>query len=164
MTQSNTNDNENSPNLNDLVNHFQKLYNQQDESLKNQKMPTIKETRTIPSSELNKINQQITYNDVKTTLLKLKNKKAPGFDKLNKEMLIITDSVMNILKELFNKILNAGILPKQWNYILIKTIFKGGDKDNPSDYRGISLNSTIGKVFCPILHKTAHLLRRKENP
>ena len=54
--QSNTNDNENSPNLNDLVNHFQKLYNQQDESLNNQKMPTIKETRTIPSSELNKIN------------------------------------------------------------------------------------------------------------
>ena len=152
MTQSNTNDNENSPNLNDLVNHFQKLYNQQDESLNNQKMPTIKETRTIPSSELNKINQHITYNDVKTTLLKLKNKKAPGFDRISKEMLIITDSVINILKELFNKILNAGVFPKQWNYSLIKTIFKGGDKDNPSDYRGISLNSTIGKVFCSILH------------
>ena len=42
-------------------------------------MPTIKETRTIPPSELNKINQHIKYNDAKTTLLKLKNKKAPGF-------------------------------------------------------------------------------------
>ena len=115
MTQSNTNDNENSPNLNDLVNHFQKLYNQQDESLNNQKMPTIKETRTIPSSELNKINQHITHNDVKTTLLKLKNKKAPGFDRISKEMLVITGSVINILKELFNKILNAGVFPKQWN-------------------------------------------------
>ena len=152
MTQSNTNDNENSPNLNDLVNHFQKLYHHQDESLNNQKMPTIKETRTIPSSEVNKRNQHITYNDVKTTLLKLKNKKAPGFDRISKEMLIITDSVINILKEPFNKILNAGIFPKQWNYSLIKTIFKGGDKDNPSGYRGISLNSTIGKVFCSILH------------
>ena len=67
-------------------------------------------------------------------------------------MLIITDSVIIILKELFNKILNTGVFPKQWNYILIKIIFKGGDKDNPSDYRGISLNSTIGKVFCSILH------------
>ena len=52
-------------------------------------------------------------------------------------MLMTTDSVINILKELFNKILNAGVLPKQWNYSLIKTIFKGGDKDNPGDYRGI---------------------------
>ena len=85
-------------------------------ALSNQKMPTIKETRTIPSSELNKINQHITYNDVKTALLKLKNKKGSGFDRISKEMLIITDSVINILKELFNKILNAGVFPKQWNY------------------------------------------------
>ena len=61
----------------------------------------------------------MTYNDVKTVLLRLKNKKAPGFDRINKEMLIITDSVINILKELFNKVLNAGIFPKQWNNSLI---------------------------------------------
>ena len=72
-------------------------------------MPTVKETRTIPSSKLNKINRHITYNDVKTALLKLKNKKAPGFDRISKEMLIIADSVIHILKELFNKILNAGV-------------------------------------------------------
>ena len=76
----------------------------------------------------------------------------PGFDRISKEMLIITDSVINILKELFNQILNAGVFPEQWNYSFIKTIFEGGDKDNPSDYRGISLNSTIGKIFCSILH------------
>ena len=162
MTQSNTNDNANSPNLNDLL-----IYNQQDDSLNNQKMPTMKETRTIPSSELNKINQHITYNDVKTALLKLKNKKARGFDRMSKEMLIITDSLINILKELFNKILNAGVFPKQWNYSLIKTIFKGGDKDNPSDYRGISLNSTKSfvqffTIDCPPAAKKIKSLGRNK--
>ena len=86
-------------------------------------MPTTKETRTIPSSELNKINQHIVYNDVKTALLELKNKKEPGFDRISKEMLIITDSAINILKELFNKISNAGVFLKLWNYSRIKTIF-----------------------------------------
>ena len=151
MTQTNTNDDENSPELNDLINHFQKLYNKHEGSLNHQTTPTINETHITPL-ELNKINQPISYKDVKTALKRLKNKKAPGFDRISNEMLIVTDSVINILKELFNKILNAGIFPKQWNHSLIKTLFKGGNKDDPNDYRGISLNSTIGKVFCSILH------------
>ena len=108
MTQNNTkDDDENSPNLNDLINHFQKLYNNHEESLNHQTTPTINETHIIPPSKLNKINQQIRYNDVKTALQKLKNKKTPGFDRISNELLIVTDSVINILKELFNKILNG---------------------------------------------------------
>ena len=60
--------------------------------------------------------------------------------------------MINNLKELFNKVLNDEIFPKQWNYSLIKSLFKGGDKDNPNEHRGISLNSTIDEVFCSILH------------
>ena len=45
MTQNNTkDDDENSPNLNDLINHFQTLYNNHEESLNHQITPTINET------------------------------------------------------------------------------------------------------------------------
>ena len=152
MTQTQTRDNETSPQLMDLIDHFQKLYNKHDsDSLQSQ--TTLNSNRShTPLPNLNKLNQEITYNEVKTSLRKLKANKAPGFDRITNSMLKATDSVIDIFKELFNKILNTGIFPEQWNHSLIKTLFKSGNKDNPNDYRGISLNNTIGKVFCSILH------------
>ena len=35
---------------------------------------------------------------------------------------------------------------------MIKNIHKGGNNDDPNNYRGITSNSTLGKLFCTILH------------
>ena len=56
-----------------------------------------------------------------------------------------------ILK-LFNLILNVGHFPTVWNEGLITPIFKSGDKFDPNNYRGICVNSNLGKVFCSILN------------
>ena len=53
---------------------------------------------------------------------------------------------------LFNKMLKSGIFPTSWNYGLIKLINKGGDIDDPNNYRGITLTSCLGKLFCLILY------------
>ena len=59
----------------------------------------------------------------------------------------------------------------QWLKSIIKLIPKpGGDPLNPSDYRGISLQSVIMKVFCSILNtrlgeylEDNHLLAEEQN-
>ena len=32
------------------------------------------------------------------------------------------------------------------------TVFKNGDKEDPGNYRGITLQSVVGKVFCKVLN------------
>ena len=56
-----------------------------------------------------------------------------------------------ILK-LFNLVLKSGIYPTIWNEGLITPIFKSGDNLNPNNYRGICVNSNLGKLFCSILN------------
>ena len=56
-----------------------------------------------------------------------------------------------ILK-LFNLILSVGYFPDIWNQGLITPIFKNWDKFDPNKYRGICVNSNMGKVFCSIIN------------
>ena len=44
------------------------------------------------------------------------------------------------------------IVPRQWREGLIVNIFKKGDREDPANYRGITLLSVVGKVFCKILN------------
>ncbi len=56
-----------------------------------------------------------------------------------------------ILK-LFNVVLSVGYFPDIWNQGLITPIFKNGDKFDPNNYRGISVSSNLGKLFCSIIN------------
>ena len=44
------------------------------------------------------------------------------------------------------------IIPRQWRDGLIVNIVKKGDREDPGNYRGITLLSVVGKVFCKILN------------
>ena len=68
-----------------------------------------------------------------------------------------------LLTTLFNKILKSGIFPPSWNYGLIKPIHKGMDVFDPDNYRGITLNSCLGKLFCTILYNRLAPILEKEN-
>ncbi len=55
-----------------------------------------------------------------------------------------------ILK-LFNLVLKSGHFPEIWKENLI-TIFKQGEKYGPNNYRGITVSSNLGKLFCSIIN------------
>ena len=40
----------------------------------------------------------------------------------------------------------------KWREGLIVSLFKKGDKEDPGNYRGITLLSVVGKVFCKIVN------------
>jgi hypothetical protein len=62
----------------------------------------------------------------------------------------VANMVLVIVK-LFNKILQLGKFPKQWNISHISSIFKSGDPNDCNNYRGICVSSCLGKVFTSLL-------------
>ncbi len=63
--------------------------------------------------------------------------------------------------KLFNDVLCVGFFPEIWNKGLISPIHKNGDKLDPNNYRGICVNSNLGKVLCSILNtRLLHFLTK----
>ena len=58
-----------------------------------------------------------------------------------------------MLTKLFNVILASGIVPEQWSIGVIKPKYKSsGDDTDPSNYRGITLLSCLGKLFSNLIN------------
>ena len=63
------------------------------------------------------------------------------------------DLLLTPLETLFNYILNKKSFPKQWTKGVILPIYKKGDSKVPSNYRGITLVSCLGKLFTRIVNE-----------
>ena len=99
------------------------------------------------------MNSQITEKEIILAIKKLKNKKSPGYDGYCSELLkCSSDFLIKPLQKLFNLILESGIYPEMWNISIITHIFKKGTRDDPDNYRGISVSSCVGKTFCSIIN------------
>lgn len=83
----------------------------------------------------------------------LKNNKSSGFDTIINEMLKC--SQLYLIK-CFNKIFNTKLsnvkFPKLWAKGFIVPLFKNGSKDDPLNYRGITIGCSVGKLFIKILN------------
>jgi len=56
------------------------------------------------------------------------------------------------LVRLFNFIISKGTFPDSWSTGMITPIFKSGSRSDPSNYRGVCVTSSLGKLFCSILN------------
>ena len=56
------------------------------------------------------------------------------------------------LVTLFNKILETQYYPEEWSIGIITPLHKTGELDNPDNYRGITLDSCISKLFTRLLN------------
>ena len=83
--------------------------------------------------------------------------KASGHDGISHHMLKYTaQSIAKPLEIIFNLSLSSGIYPNMWKMATVMPLFKKGDRHSPSNYRPISLLSTVGKVFERVIFKHAH--------
>ena len=96
------------------------------------------------------ISREMIENQIK----KLKRRKAAGVDGVYNEIIISSaPHLIESLEVLFNKILSTRYFPSDWNILMISPLYKSDDADDPNNYRGISLLSCLGKLFCAILNE-----------
>ena len=105
-----------------------------------------------PQTLFQNLDYRITQKEIKSCILKLKPGKAVGMDRISAEMIKASvDQLLPVYDKLFNSIFRQGFYPTIWKESFIVPIFKSGSHKDPSTYRGIAINSALGKVFSMIL-------------
>jgi hypothetical protein len=95
----------------------------------------------------------ITYKEIKKAIFDLRKGKSAGPDRILNEVIKYTNPVMiNSYMKIFNAILKTGIYPKSWKESFTIPIYKSGDKNDPNNYRGVSLVNCLPKIFNTILN------------
>ena len=99
------------------------------------------------------LDYRIDQQEVLVAINKLKAGKAAGNDQIINEMLIHgREILLEPLVRIFNMIYSLGIFPRSWGECIVKPLFKGGSPYDANQYRGISLTSCLGKLFCSVLN------------
>ena len=106
-----------------------------------------------PSDNSYILNGNITYNEVERVLRKTKNNKALGIDNIPYEILK-SRNIIEFLTKLFNFTFENLLMPSDWYRAIISPIPKNSSDDPrvPLNYRGISLLSSVYKVFSSVLN------------
>eukprot|EP00745_Piridium_sociabile_P006243 TRINITY_DN14019_c0_g1_i8.p1 TRINITY_DN14019_c0_g1~~TRINITY_DN14019_c0_g1_i8.p1 ORF type:complete len:809 (-),score=78.12 TRINITY_DN14019_c0_g1_i8:134-2281(-) len=135
----------------DWFNHFKDVF-KSDEPCQNKCTPNNSlDPGTLP--EIDDLDRAITEDEVRSALRHLKAGKACGSDRILAEMLKSAEEILSgFLTKLFNTVFLSGTFPDMWRQAILVPIFKKGDRDSPSNYRGISLLSLIGKCYTSILN------------
>ena len=99
------------------------------------------------------MNQEISLTEVRKSVMSSKNKKAVGIDNIPNEILK-NETCINVLHRLFNACFQSGKIPSLWLQAIISPIPKSSSKDArvPLNYRGISLLSTLSKIYTSLLN------------
>ena len=140
------------PDINSFYNHFKDI-NSETHSDPN----LVGEDETYESRiyTIDALNRPITLSEIDKIISKCKNGKAssPYDNILNEHIKHTKDLMLPIYCDLFNMILDTGTLPDAWLVGCIKPIFKNkGQKEDPKNYRPITILSCLGKIFTSVLN------------
>ena len=134
--------------LESFLNHFQKLNQKTDHN----RIDDLQHGDNLAKNEA--INIDFTPEEISLIIRKLKNNKACGLDYLRNEFLKnAPERIIIFTCKLFNLILECKIVPDAWSQGLIMPLYKHkGSRNDPDNYRGITLLSCLGKLFTACLN------------
>ena len=123
-----------------------------DQSLLDDSNASLPGTIPVPQAVIGPVT--FTPSEVEAVLKSLKTGKAAGPDAINNRLLIeLAQPLASPLCDLFNFSLLSGKVPDIWKQANVTPIHKKNDPTDVSNYRPISLLSTIGKVIEKLVHK-----------
>ena len=116
----------------------------------------------INGHEPNVLNSDITLVEIENVIIEIQKLKAPGIDGVTNDILKKGKiMIVPMLQVLFNKILEMGEFRTDWCDAIIIPVYKKGNVNDPNNYRGISLLSSISKIFTKVINN--RLVKWAEN-
>ena len=95
-----------------------------------------------------------TVDTVYKLLTKIDEKKSVGLDNIPSKLLkIATDVVAPSLTAIFTASIKTGIFPQEWKESRVSPVYKSGARNDPSNYRPISVIPVIAKIFEKIVYE-----------
>ena len=95
-----------------------------------------------------------TVDTVPKLLRKIDEKKSVGLDNIHNKLLkIAADVVAPPLTAIFTASINTGIFPQEWKESRVSPVYKSGARNDPSNYRPISVIPVIAKIFEKIVYE-----------
>jgi len=109
----------------------------------------------IPSPNKNSMFcSPVTPNEIARIIQRLPNNKAPGGDGINSKILKeICESIAFPLAHIFNLSFNTGEVPELLKIAKVVPIYKKGERNQPGNYRPISLLSIFDKIMEKLMCK-----------
>ena len=99
------------------------------------------------------LDREIEEKETQDAVIRLKTGKAGGCDEVVAEVLKKGgENIVKALHKMCEKVWQEETLPTDWTRGIIFPIYKDGDNRDPSNYRGITLLSIVGKVYAQILN------------
>lgn len=111
--------------------------------------PLLDNTYSKPSSQVSSLVLSPTdQHEVYSILVSIKTDSAPGWDNVSSRFLKISHEYMvPVLTHLFNLCLTKGMFPTPLKKSIIVPVHKGGDRDDVSNYRPISILPSLSKIL-----------------
>lgn len=98
----------------------------------------------------------VTETEIANLIKGINSNKSPGYDNIRGSLLKSCPSLIPIITELANLIINGGIYPDSLKVARVIPIHKTGDKKNLNNYRPISLLSVFNKIFESLISCRIH--------
>ena len=116
------------------------------------------------TSSIRMVVHQTKAPEVTKLIRQMKCKKRYGEDGITNETIKCCRPIVEkCIAIAFNKCIRKKTYPKCFKTAKVIPLHKKGDKTDPSNYRPISLLSSLGKVFEKLLHKRMVKICEKEN-
>ena len=148
----------------DFLSYFKKLGDLQSFVLEEveQEIEQWEESNSFHSDET--LDDEISMDDLELAINKLKSNKSAGYDGVLNEFIVHGGRLMKVVMlKLFNTIFNIGCFPQVWAVGEIIPVYKKGNKNEPENYRGITLLSCLGKLFTSILNNRLSIWAENNN-